>query len=97
MAQNRDEPERPRVEPEIIPPDRAHRQGWPPPDGYAQARGAHRVYVTRIGPFGFALMMLAIGLFTAVFLLLLIGTALIWLPVVAALVVIAAIFRVFHR
>jgi len=64
MAQNRDEPERPRVEPEIIPPDRAHRQGWPPPDGYAQARGAHRVYVTRIGPFGFALMMLAIGLFT---------------------------------
>ena len=97
MTQDRNEPERPRVEPEILPPDRgqglAQGQSWPPPHGYARAGGT-RLYVTRIGPFGFALMTLAIGLLAAVFLLLLIGTALIWLPVVAALIVIAVIARV---
>jgi len=41
--------------------------------------------------------MLAVGLLAAVFLLVLIGTALIWIPVVAALVVVAAIFRFFSR
>ena len=50
-----------------------------------------------MGPLGFALLMLAIGLFAAVFLLILIGAALIWIPVVAALVVIAAIVRFFGR
>ena len=98
MAQdwNKDQnkPERPRAEPEIIPPDRGQGQGWPPPpDGYARAGGA-RLYVTRIGPFGFALMMLAVGLLAAVFLLLLIGTVLFWLPVVAALILIAVIARI---
>ena len=98
MAQDRNEPERPRVEPEILPPDRGQGlgqgRGWPPPP-YGQARaGGTRLYVTRIGPFGVALMTLAIGLLAAVFLLLLIGTALIWLPVVAALIVIAVIARV---
>jgi hypothetical protein len=98
MAQDRNEPERPRVEPEILPPDRGQGlgqgQGWPPPPyGHARAGGT-RLYVTRIGPFGVALMTLAIGLLAAVFLLLLIGTALIWLPVVAALIVIAVIARV---
>ena len=94
MAQDSNEPERPRVEPEIIPPDRGRDPGqrWPPP--YGNARTGTRLYVTRIGPFGFALMMLAIGLLAAVFLLLLIGTVLIWLPVLAALIVIAVIARV---
>jgi hypothetical protein len=98
MAQNRNEPELPRAEPEILPPDRGRSGGrsWPP-YGDAQARGTHRIYVTRIGPFGFALAMLAVGLLAAVFLLLIIGTALLWLPVVIGLAVIAAIFRIFRR
>lgn len=96
MAQDRNEPEKPRVEPEIIPPQRGRGQSWPP-YGFSETGGAHRLYVTRISPFGFALMMLAIGLFAVVFLLILIGTALIWLPVLAALVLVAAIFRFFGR
>ncbi len=53
--------------------------------------------MTRIGPFGFALMMLIAGLLGAVFLLALIGTALIWIPLVAALVLAAFISRLFRR
>jgi hypothetical protein len=98
MAKKRDEPERPRAEPEILPPDRSRGRGWPPPPhGYSQARSTHRVYVTRIGPLGFALLTLALGLFAAVFLLILIGTALIWIPLAAAILVIAAIVRFFGR
>ena len=95
------EPERPRVEPEIIPPSRFgtrdRGQGWPPPNGFTQMRGTHRVYVSRIGPFGFALIMLIAGLFAAVLLLILIGAALIWIPVVAVLVVIAAVSGLIRR
>jgi hypothetical protein len=95
------EPERPRVEPEIIPPNRFDRrdgdENWPPAHGYTQMRGTHRVYVGRIGPFGFALIMLVAGLLVAVLLLILIGAALIWIPVVAVLVVIAAISGLFRR
>jgi hypothetical protein len=97
MAQDPDKPEQPRVEPEIIPPDRGERQGWPPPYGYSRTYGTQRLYVTRIGPFGFALLMLVVGLLSAVFLLALIGTALIWIPLVAALVLIAFISRLFRR
>ena len=98
---NSNEPERPRVEPEIIPPDHSgrhdRRETWPPPYGYTQTSGTHRVYIRRVGPFGFALIMLIAGLLAAVLLLILIGAALIWIPVIAVLVVIAAISGVFRR
>jgi len=99
MANNPNEPERPRVEPEIIPPNRggAGRRGPPPPYGFTEMHGTHRVYVSRIGPFGFALIMLVVGLLAAVMLLILIGTALIWIPVVAVLVILAAISGLLRR
>jgi hypothetical protein len=102
MAENSHEPERPRAEPEIIPPDRPPDRRQPsergfPPYGFNQMHGTHRVYVGRIGPFGFALMLLVAGLLAALFLLLLIGTALIWIPVIAAVIVIAAISGVVRR
>ncbi|MGA7786969.1 MAG: hypothetical protein WCA56_02260 [Xanthobacteraceae bacterium] len=103
MAENSDQPERPRVEPEIIPPDcnRARNDrgaGWPPsPDGFARMHGTQRIFVGRIGPFGFALVMLVVGFLAAILLLLLIGAALIWIPVVAAFIVIAAISGLFRR
>ena len=102
MAKNPNEPERPRVEPEIIPPDRGGGPGgrgpsWPPPYGFTQTRGTQRIYVSRIGPFGFALIMLIVGLLAAVMLLVLIGTALIWIPVVAVLAIIAAISGLLRR
>ena len=79
------------------PNDRGRAEGWPPPYGFTQTRGTHRVYVSRIGPFGFALIMLIAGLFAAVLLLILIGAALIWIPVVAVLVVIAAVSGLIRR
>jgi hypothetical protein len=106
MANNPDKPERPRVEPEIIPPDRSggpddrgfagRGPGWPPPYS-TTARGTHRVYISRIGPLGFALLILVIGLLAAVMLLILIGAALIWIPVVAVLVIAAAIASLMRR
>ena len=102
MAKYPDQPERPRAEPEIIPPDRSGGPGrrdpaWPPPDGFTPAYGTQRVYVGRIGPFGFALLLLVIGFLAAVMLLILIGTALLWIPLVAVLVVAAVISRLFRR
>lgn len=98
MPTNPQEPERPRTEPEIIPPgQRGPDGGRYPPYGFRETQGMHRVYVGRIGPFGFALMMLVAGLLAAIFLLLLIGTALLWIPIVAAVIVIAAISGVLRR
>jgi hypothetical protein len=102
MAAYSNEPERPRVEPEILPPDRsdraAGRDGWPPhPHGAGYGSGSQRIFVMRIGPFGFALAMLVVGLFAAVLLLLLIGTALIWLPFVAAILIVGAVAGLLRR
>jgi hypothetical protein len=98
MAAYSNEPERPRVEPEILPPDRSGRaaggNGWPP---HTHGAGSQRIFVTRIGPFGFALAMLVVGLFAAVLLLLLIGTALIWLPFVAAILIVGAVAGLLRR
>ena len=103
MANDRDQPELPRVEPEIIPPDRQERGGpgrgfdWRRPawraDGQNETAGMHRVYVARIGPLGFALLTLAFAILAAAFLLIFAGAILLWLPVVALLIVVVAIFR----
>jgi hypothetical protein len=58
--------------------------------------GPHRVYVTRIGPLGGALLMLAIAVFVAVGGLLLFGALLIWLPLVALILIIGAIAALFR-
>jgi hypothetical protein len=102
MANDKDQPELPRVEPEIIPPDRQERgpgrgadwrrPAWRP-YGPNQTAGMHRVYVGRIGPFGFAVLVLALAILAAVFLLIFAGVILLWLPVVALLIVAGAIFR----
>jgi hypothetical protein len=100
MPNNRDQPERPRREPEIIPPgnDRPGRDSrWPPSHGFNDRRSTHRVYVSRIGPLGFALLLLMLALFGGVFLLALIGAALIWFPVLLVFAVIAAIAGLIRR
>jgi len=103
MANDQDHPELPRVEPEIIPPDRPkggpgrgsdwRRAAWRP-NGQNETAGMHRVYVTRIGPFGFAMLTLAFAILAAAFLLIFAGAILLWLPVVALLIVVGAIYRV---
>ena len=105
MTDHSSEPERPRQEPEIIPPDRARTgHDWRQPAWRPQGRsqgwsetGTHRVYVARVGPFGVAMLMLAFAILGAVIFLAVIGAVLLWIPVVALLVVVAAIFRVLRR
>jgi len=84
--------ERPRSEPEIIPPDRireddarraAHQ--W----SFQNAGGFERIYVTRIGPFGMFLLALAGGALAILFLLFIVGAFLIWIPIVGLMVTIA--------
>src|SRR5215472_4318982 len=98
MADKKDQPERPRREPEIIPPGKdwpGRKPPWPPNYGYSANRS--RIYVGRIGPLGFALLVLMVALFGGVFLLALIGAVLIWFPVLLVLVVIAAIAGLIRR
>jgi len=102
MAEDTNQPEWPRVEPEIIPPDRTRRDAqWRPPTWrpYAstQAGEAHRIYVARLGPLGTALLMLIVGVLAAVVLLAVLGAVLIWIPVVVLLVAAGAIFRILRR
>jgi hypothetical protein len=89
MRNDRTTPERPRVEPEIIPPDRTRssQRGAP----YFGADGARRVYVTRIGPLGGVLLMLAVAVFIAVGGLLLFGALLISVPLIALLLIVGVV------
>ena len=107
MVDDPDQPERPRVEPEIIPPDRNprrpdwRRQAWRrqtrQPFFSTAADETHRIYVARLGPLGVALLILMVGVIAAVILLALVGAVLIWIPAVALLVAVGALFRLFRR
>ncbi len=105
MAYDPNRPERPRVEPEIIPPDGDRGQAnWRrTPDnpwrgsGFENVRGTHRVYVGRIGPFGIALLLLAIAAIIAIVMIAVLGAVLIWIPVLVVAVVLTALFRLFRR
>jgi len=76
-------PERPRSEPEIIPPDRAERRGseyvWMTVDEHG---GTQRIYLARPGPFAIIVALLLAGLVLAAIVLLLLGLVLVWIPVV---------------
>ena len=97
MTDDRNQPERPRVEPEIIPPDRGGRQSPWAPYEFAQTRGTSRIYVTRLGPFGIALIMLAIAAIAAIFLIALLGAFLIWIPIIAVVLIAGALLRLLRR
>ena len=100
MPSSGDQPERPRQEPEIIAPG----EHWPRRDsrsapnyGFDERRSTHRIYVSRIGPLGFALFMLIAVLCGGVLLLALIGAALIWFPVLLVFALIAAVAGLIRR
>jgi len=99
MAHDRDRPEWPRVEPEIIPPDRSGRQpDWAraPWHGGPSTRATHRVYITRLGPFGAVLLLLAIAAIVTMLMIAVLGALLFWIPIAAAAVVVAAVFRLWR-
>ena len=82
--------EKPRAEPEIIPP--GDLDGRPMRDRYHfdVHGGSQRIYVTRLGPFGIVVLGLLIALIAAVIPIVLLGALLIWIPV-AVLFVVAAV------
>src|SRR5262249_30054073 len=88
-------PERPRVEPEIIPPG-----ADPRPRGAAEGGifmrmdaqgGVHRIVITRPGWPTIVLILLVIGLIVAVVFLLLAGLLLLWIPLVVVGIVAALV------
>ncbi len=84
--------ERPRVEPEIIPPGdvRSRRAG-------ASFDGTQRVYVARVGPFGFAMVALAIAALAMLLFLLVLGAFVILIPLAGlllAVIIAVGLFRV---
>ena len=84
--------EKPRSEPEIIPPDRAGLNA-PRARVFTDAHGTERVYVARLGPLGVILTILATSILAAVMLVLLFATFLIWVPLVILFIVGAIIAR----
>ena len=97
MADDRDPPEQPRFEPEIIPPDRSGRQSPWNPYGFTETRGTYRIHVTRVGPFGIALLMLAIAALVTIIMIAVLGAVLIWIPVVAVVLIVGALLRMLRR
>lgn len=105
MTDDQDKPERPRFEPEIIPPDRGGEQPeWRTPfrdsnwrrSPFGDTHTTQRVYMTRLGPFGIALVLLAIAAIMAIVVIAAIGAVLIWVPVIIAVLIIGALMRLFR-
>jgi hypothetical protein len=91
MMDKRPNPQEPRSEPEIIPPDDAHVTRRMRID-----TNTGRIYVAKIGPLGTILVVLLVGILSALVLLLLLGALLIWVPVVVLFVtaaLVAALLR----
>jgi hypothetical protein len=90
VSDDRSAPERPRAEPEIIPPDRDRgRPAWR--SASPDIGGTQRIYVTRVGPFGGILLLLAVFVLAAVVLLAVLGALIIWIPIVGLIVLVAAL------
>ena len=75
--------ERPRVEPEIIPP------GDPRVRYDGTFGGAHRIHVAKIGPLSFAVLALGIALLATLVLFLMLGAFVVLLPLAGLLLAIA--------
>ncbi len=94
--------ERPRHEPEIIPPGRAGERAengasWA--RVFSDARGTERVYIARVRPLGVVLAVLTTAIMLAVFFVLLLGALLFWLPLfifITAGAIIAGFLRVYY-
>jgi hypothetical protein len=95
MPDRSNQPERPRSEPEIIPPDRnRHQSEWRP---YASGAGTERIFVARLGPFSMAMLFLAFAVLVAVVMLAILGAVLLWIPLVLLVVAAAAVLRFLRR
>jgi hypothetical protein len=93
MAENPLSPraEKPRVEPEIIPPGEPLRS--PRMSGFDGAHFSQRIYVAKFGTFGVVMVALAIVAIVIVLLVLLLGALLFWIPVIGLIVAAAILLR----
>jgi hypothetical protein len=95
--------EKPRAEPEIIPPDRGDRQSRSGAAGiyvFVDGGGIRHIYVARLGPRGIFVIALMIGILFAMMLVLVLGAFLIWIPLVGLLVaaaIISSLLRAYFR
>ena len=81
-------PERPRAEPEIIPPgNESTPRGWT--DARTSFAGTQRIYVARTGSFGVAMFALAVAALAVLGLLLVLGVFVILLPLAGLLLAVA--------
>jgi hypothetical protein len=78
-------PERPRSEPEVIPPDHSGRRDsiWISVD---ENGGTRRIYLARPSPFAIIVGLAILALIAIVMLIVLLSVAVIWIPVVIVLV-----------
>ncbi|MCG6207226.1 hypothetical protein LPW26_21480 [Rhodopseudomonas sp. HC1] len=82
--QSRQPPERPRFEPEIIPPGASH-----DPKGtriFIDQTTSERIFVGRISSLQMFMLALGIGAVIAVVLVILLGAFLLWVPIVGLLI-----------
>ena len=95
--------EKPRAEPEIIPPDRGDRQSRSGAAGirvFLDGGGFRHIYVARLGPLGMAVLAVMIGVLFATTLVFVLGAFLIWIPLVGLLVaaaIISSLLRAYLR
>ena len=91
-------PERPRHEPEIIPPDRDKRAGQ---TGifmrFEQRDGVHRVYLARPGLSSIILGLLLLGLIAGVAFLVVAGLIILWVPILIGGILLALLSGFFRR
>jgi hypothetical protein len=79
--------ERPRIEPEIIPPGESPARA----DRIFGGRSTHRIYVAGLGPVGFFMLVLTTALIGALVLLLVAGALVVLLPVAGLLLAVALV------
>jgi uncharacterized protein (DUF697 family) len=90
------ESERPHSEPEIIPPD--HPNGKFMRDGHHfDVRGTERIYITSLGPFSAIVLGLLTTLIAALMLIVLLGTAVVWIPIAILFVAAAMLSNLLGR
>jgi len=91
MARNGNRPEQPRAEPEIIPPDDSRRGPARRKVEFPEMADLPRIYVARLGPVGGVVLLLALVILAVFGLLAFLGALLLWLPIVALIVIAAAV------
>jgi hypothetical protein len=85
--------ERPRAEPEIIPPGHPDADAMgTPSEGIFGARYGGRIYVAKVGPWSLIMLAALALLVAAAVVIFLIGALLIWVPIIAVLVLAGFLF-----